>query len=295
LEVYDSLPSTNTWLLEKDWEETPHGFVVATEYQTAGKGRQGRHWIVPPYTSLLFSVVLKSQGGKKQGGETPPLRTGEVSSPLRMNRQSDVGAVREPPLPPSLITLAGACAVVHTLHEWGVKASLKWPNDVIDPTNGKKLGGVLCEAQTRGNSHRWILGIGLNVNLLPEELPDSLSPIVSSVQMMLGQPVDRNRLLAGILQTFDSFWNQLTTDQGQDLLVLARSMCDTLGHQVHIERGPPPSAISRQAQPTENLNRSIIKGIAEDLDSRGCLVVRAESGVLQVVEMGEIIPSRRMD
>jgi BirA family biotin operon repressor/biotin-[acetyl-CoA-carboxylase] ligase len=38
----------------------PHGTLVTTGHQTAGRGRQGRTWSAPPGTALLCSLVLRA-------------------------------------------------------------------------------------------------------------------------------------------------------------------------------------------------------------------------------------------
>jgi BirA family biotin operon repressor/biotin-[acetyl-CoA-carboxylase] ligase len=37
----------------------PHGTVVTTSHQTAGRGRQGRTWVTPPGRAVLCSLVLR--------------------------------------------------------------------------------------------------------------------------------------------------------------------------------------------------------------------------------------------
>jgi BirA family biotin operon repressor/biotin-[acetyl-CoA-carboxylase] ligase len=37
----------------------PHGALVTTDEQTAGRGRQGRTWTAPPGSALLLSLVLR--------------------------------------------------------------------------------------------------------------------------------------------------------------------------------------------------------------------------------------------
>lgn len=37
----------------------PHGTLVTTAEQTAGRGRQGRHWSAPPGRSLLCSLLIR--------------------------------------------------------------------------------------------------------------------------------------------------------------------------------------------------------------------------------------------
>lgn len=50
---------------------------------------------------------------------------------------------------------------------------LKWPNDLY--FQGRKLGGILCEARWQGEELAWIVaGIGINVrNRLPDEVRET--------------------------------------------------------------------------------------------------------------------------
>src|SRR5947209_19906037 len=52
-------PSTNTHARTLAGEGAPHGTVVITDAQTAGRGRLGRTWRVPPCTGLTLSMILR--------------------------------------------------------------------------------------------------------------------------------------------------------------------------------------------------------------------------------------------
>jgi len=95
-------------------------------------------------------------------------------------------------LPPfSLVAAEAVCeatlpaAVVH------------WPNDVI--VDGRKLAGVLAEL--RGET--LVLGVGVNVNAGPRELPVSSRLPATSLRLERGGPVDRAALLADILERLE--------------------------------------------------------------------------------------------
>jgi BirA family biotin operon repressor/biotin-[acetyl-CoA-carboxylase] ligase len=55
-----------------------------------------------------------------------------------------------------------ALAVGDALSEFGLKARLKWPNDVL--VDGNKVAGVLVETVSGPRDGTAIVGIGLNVN-----------------------------------------------------------------------------------------------------------------------------------
>jgi BirA family biotin operon repressor/biotin-[acetyl-CoA-carboxylase] ligase len=142
-------------------EDDPEGTTVATDHQTHGRGRLGRTWEDVPGRSILMSVLLLPR---------PPM-----------------------PLWPELSLVAGEAVARALRNETGVAASLRHPNDVV--VAGRKLVGVLPEAR----KGRVVLGIGVNVNQPPEELPvDTVKP-PTSLRVELGREVERTPLLAAIL------------------------------------------------------------------------------------------------
>jgi BirA family biotin operon repressor/biotin-[acetyl-CoA-carboxylase] ligase len=142
-------------------DDDPEGTTVVTDHQTQGRGRLGRTWEDAPGRSILMSVLLLPR---------PPM-----------------------PLWPELSLVAGEAVAQALRSETGIDASLRHPNDVV--VAGRKLVGVLPEARTG----RVVLGIGVNVNQLPEELPADTAKPPTSVRIELGREVERAPLLAAIL------------------------------------------------------------------------------------------------
>jgi BirA family transcriptional regulator, biotin operon repressor / biotin---[acetyl-CoA-carboxylase] ligase len=54
-----STDSTNERARELASAGVPHGTLVTSDEQTAGRGRQGRAWTAPPGSAVLMSVVLR--------------------------------------------------------------------------------------------------------------------------------------------------------------------------------------------------------------------------------------------
>jgi BirA family biotin operon repressor/biotin-[acetyl-CoA-carboxylase] ligase len=132
---FDSLDSTNTYLLAEARSGVPEGVVAVAEHQTAGRGRLGRRWEAPPGTCLLVSVLLR-----------PVLEPGQLH------------------LCTSAVALAAAdaCAAVA-----GVSPAVKWPNDLL--VRGRKLAGVLAESDPAApggpeGSVAVVVGVGCNVD-----------------------------------------------------------------------------------------------------------------------------------
>jgi BirA family biotin operon repressor/biotin-[acetyl-CoA-carboxylase] ligase len=157
----ESCASTQRLLADDD----PEGAVVATDHQTAGRGRLGRIWEDTPGRAILMSLLLR-----------PP-----------------------PPMPlwPELSLVAGEAVAAALRTQTGLDASLRHPNDVV--VAGRKLVGVLPEASTG----RVVLGIGVNVNQAAGELPTDTAKPVTSVHVELGHPVERAPLLAAILHELE--------------------------------------------------------------------------------------------
>jgi BirA family transcriptional regulator, biotin operon repressor / biotin---[acetyl-CoA-carboxylase] ligase len=141
------------------------GTVVATDHQTEGRGRLGRTWEDVPGRSLLFSLLLRP------------------SVPMA--------------LWPELSLVAGE-AVARALRDIGVDASLRHPNDVV--VAGRKVVGVLPEA----SPGRVVLGVGVNVNQTPDELPVETVKPPTSVRLELGREVERAPLLALVLAELEN-------------------------------------------------------------------------------------------
>lgn len=130
LEVVET-GSTNDDLRALADAGAPHGTAILAESQTAGRGRLGRVWEVPPGSAVLLSILLRP-----------------------------VLAARDVPL----LCLAAAVA---TADACGPSFAIKWPNDVLAP-DGRKVAGILAEMELSKQGVRHVvIGIGVNVTAAP--------------------------------------------------------------------------------------------------------------------------------
>jgi BirA family transcriptional regulator, biotin operon repressor / biotin---[acetyl-CoA-carboxylase] ligase len=143
------------------------GLVVVADEQTEGRGRLGRVWLAPAGTSLLFTAVFRPSLVVARSGGLSRLIAARVGD-----------AIEE---------VTGVCT------------SIKDPNDLL--VEGKKIAGILCQTCIRGDKLEYLLiGIGINVNIPPDELP---LPTATSLLAVTGVPHDRERLLSVILSRLD--------------------------------------------------------------------------------------------
>ena len=92
------------------------------------------------------------------------------------------------------LTVLGAeapAAAIRALTE--LEPTLKEPNDVL--IGGRKVAGVLGEA----GEGRVVLGIGINANVAPEELPAEVRIPATSLLAETGRRIDRRLLVAELL------------------------------------------------------------------------------------------------
>lgn len=163
----DETDSTNRWL--KDHGEGT--MVVATDYQTAGKGCGSNAWESERGKNLTFSMLIHPDGI----------------------------AAREQ----FRITEVVSVALCRTLQPYIYnKVEIKWPNDIY--VGDRKLCGILIENRLQGNVIvDCIIGIGLNVNQRVF-LSDAPNPV--SMYQLTGQELDRDELLKAFIENLDQEW-----------------------------------------------------------------------------------------
>jgi BirA family transcriptional regulator, biotin operon repressor / biotin---[acetyl-CoA-carboxylase] ligase len=263
---FESLDSTNRYLLDEARAGAPHGVVAVADHQTAGRGRLGRRWEAPGGSNLLMSVLLR-----------PRLPPGQRH------------------LASAVVTLAAADAVA----ELGLRSGIKWPNDLLAP-DGRKLAGVLAEADLgpgSGAGGEWpggeppggdrpggeppapiVVGIGINANwpVTDGDLPVELVGSATSLRQQLDRPVDRARLLESLLRSLGPRVADLEAPPGRqrqadDL----RAACTTIGTTVRVDLADGQS----------------FEGIATDVTPEGHLVV-ATGDRPRTVVAGDVIHVR---
>jgi len=157
---FESIDSTNTWLLENG----KHHDICLSETQTAGRGRQNNPWVSPNSGNIYLSFCCYFNDNIKHR---------------------------------SLLGLVAGIATSEALQESGLTGQgIKWPNDIF--WNDKKLGGILI--QTAENYEKFIIGIGLNISLPDESLSEISQAATSLEEAMLRQTVDREQVVIHLIQ-----------------------------------------------------------------------------------------------
>ncbi|MBI4575594.1 MAG: biotin--[acetyl-CoA-carboxylase] ligase [Planctomycetes bacterium] len=232
------LGSTNDEAARLARSGAPEGTLVIAREQTAGRGRHGRAWFSPAGGGLWASLVLRPRGSS---GRVHPITL-----------------------------LAGLAAAEAVEAVAGLRAGLKWPNDLV--AGGRKLGGLLCERiEDPRPAGALILGLGLNTNLARESFPEALRESATSTLAETGRRVANLDLLVAFLNRMDGHYALLGTAEGAALLDRYRARSSTLGRQVTLE-----------------LPDGAVHGKALDVTPLGGLVLRLADGGQRTFLAGEV-------
>ncbi len=222
IDIVEQTGSTNADLLERSARgEQVAGCVLLAEYQSAGRGRQGRSWTAPPRSQVAMSVAVDVAGMDPDTWGWLPLLTG-------------IAAVE---------AVDATCSV---------RAGLKWPNDIL--VGQGKLAGILAEVAAPAAVI--VIGLGINVSFTAAEAPTEIATSLA----MLGQPdADRNELAAAILDRLARRVRQWRTPGGTDDTLIAdyRGMSVTLGSRVRAIL-PGGREIVGTAQDIDSMGRLLI-------------------------------------
>lgn len=205
LDVHESVDSTNLEALRRPqpWR------VVVADHQSAGRGRLARQWQAPPRSSVAVSCVLPVPDTARPALGWLPLLAGMAMR----------GA---------LVDLAG------------LRAGLKWPNDVMvrERPGGPwaKIAGVLCQAvaDTGPGGSLVVVGAGANVDQGRDELP-----VASATSVRLaGGSLRREELVGGYLTRLADLHARWSAGGAslEALRAAYRQVCVTVGQEVDVHQ-----------------------------------------------------------
>jgi len=227
---FEEIDSTNTYLLNQENKINISGTVVLAEFQTKGRGRMDRVWKSDSAQNLTFSILF----------------------------------VKNKSLLESLnfLNFSAALAVASSIENlYQLKPELKWPNDIL--INRKKTCGILIETVTTKNEiEKVVVGIGINVN--QSQFTGEYNYPPTSIRIQLGKEVERERLLAEILNNFEHYINKLKTNK-DNIINEWKMRCKMMGEKISVR-----------------LSNEIKYGIFDDIDENGFLLLRTKNGIEKI-------------
>lgn len=159
----EEVDSTNDYV-KRNMDKLQNLSVVRCNYQTNGRGRNGHNWSSKSNEDLLMSILVKD-----------------------FKKSQDLHKM----------TQIVACSVAGLLDRYGIKAKIKWPNDVY--VDDLKICGILVEAVYQPDLKGVVVGIGLNVN--------SINGDYASMKMKTGQNYPIKSIMIAMITYFKIYYN----------------------------------------------------------------------------------------
>ena len=238
--LHEVVASTNATLREHAEAGALEGTVVLAERQTAGRGRGRTTWFSPAGVNLYASVLLR-----------PSMAAAAAST----------------------FTFIASLALADSIHELGIRAGVKWPNDIL--VQDRKVAGVRAELTTRGSAVDYIvLGVGVNLNVTHKALQAGLGDIAqmaTSLREALGHPVDRNAFAARFLTHLERHLDTYLAKGASAILAEWRDRDVATGRRVEIREGA-----------------TVLAGRALGVDAEGHLLVEDASKRIHTVVTGQL-------
>ena len=256
-------------------ERTPYGrrsgdispCLLVAEEQTRGRGRLGRDWVSSAGASLTFSLSMP----------LAPQQWGGLSLAVGL-------AVAEA-LDPQPFADAAARP----------RIALKWPNDLwlLDgPGRGRKLGGVLIETVSVGNSRMCVVGVGLNVTPQPAPVGANSGHVTGT--MTSASATSTTSATDGMAHGYACL-QELDAQASAPLALALVAKPLVLALQRFEAEGfaPVVAAYARRdllrGQRVTTTMPDALDGVAEGVDEMGALCVRSgDGGGLHRVVSGEV-------
>lgn len=244
IHYFTEVDSTNNVAKQKAAAGSPEGTIIVSETQLGGKGRLSRGWYSPLGKGIWLSVLLRPKFPPQEAPKCTMLAAVAVNNAIRMTT--------------------------------GISCGIKWPNDIL--FEGKKLVGILTEMSAEIDVINYIvIGMGLNVNIERDELPEDVKDIASSLSMIAGHPVARLDLLVNVLAQLEELY-RLAQERGfAPIFAEWRKQSVTLGKMVDVY----------------GIDKHFV-GKALDIDADGALLVETESGIQRVLA-GDVSIRARQD
>ncbi|WP_297213025.1 MULTISPECIES: biotin--[acetyl-CoA-carboxylase] ligase [Thermodesulfovibrio] len=236
--IYDEVESTNSVAYELLKKGYPSGTVVIADRQTKGKGRLGRKWISPAGKNLYMSIAVKPNITPKYA--TMITLTSVVACTTALRRHTDIAVL------------------------------IKWPNDML--VDHKKVGGILSEIKIEGEKIKAaVVGIGINVNMTEEDIPEEIKDIATSLRICKGEEFSRALLAVEIIKEFDKWYQLLEKKNRKTIIDRWMQLSGTIGRQVKIV-----------------LTEREIIATAEAIDEEGRLIVKLSDGTYEKISAGDV-------
>lgn len=238
IHFYKEVESTNDTAKKFVENDAPEGTIVIAEHQTAGKSRKRADW-ASPAGGIYMTMILR-----------PAVNLLEASK----------------------LTIVTGVAIAKTLYEsFNINVGIKWPNDIL--IGNKKISGILTEAVTNKDKVEAVLvGVGIDVNIEEEDLPDELQKVATSVKKETNIVFNRAAIMREFFKIFEELYEEFKNDNFKHIISEWRRLSSTTGNRVKVYKG----------------GKAILAD-AVGITNNGALIIETDDGKLKKITSGECI------
>ena len=238
IHFYEEVESTNITAKKFVEDNATEGTVVIAEHQTAGRSRKRADW-VSPEGGIYMTMILR-----------PDVTLLEASK----------------------LTIVTGVAIAKTLHDiFNLQVGIKWPNDLL--IGSKKICGILTEAVTTKDKLEAVLvGIGIDVNIEDEDIPDEIQNIATSVKKETNTTFNRAAIMREFFVIFEELYEEFKKGNFKQVISEWRRLSSTTGHRVKVYKD----------------GKALIAD-AVGITNKGALIVETNDGKLEKITSGSCI------
>lgn len=237
---HNTIDSTNSEAL-RVFKESDDFTVIASKYQTVGRGQRGTSWESESGKNLTFTLILKPDS-------------------IRADRQFVIAQII-------------AIGIKNYLKNRGVKAKIKWPNDIY--VGDKKVCGILIEHFLSGDTLSGsVVGVGLNLN---QDQFTSSAPNPVSMKILLNKEFDMEEELEALVgYIYDIYFPFISYSSNSAINKLDVDYHNSLYRLDEFHR--------YQETPSGEIINARITGI----DNNACLLLEKEDGTTKRYSFKEV-------
>ena len=167
------------------------------------------------------------------------------------------------------LSFAAAIAVFDTVQHFSDEVfKIKWPNDVLTE-EGQKISGILLESASQGGDAPSWLAIGIGINLATH--PDGTETPATSLKALGAAVPSPDDALLHVAAAFAKWYDAWQASGFAALRSAWLARAQALGQRV------------RARLATEEL-----RGVFEDIDDTGALILRLHTGQTRRITAGEV-------
>ncbi len=225
---YSELGSTNNVAKSMILTEKKHGFGICSKTQTSGYGQRGNYW-ESPEGGLWCSLAIK-----------PDIKPSKIG------------------LIPSLCALS----VAKALKSYNISTRLKWPNDILNSSDSKKIGGIIVEGKVSSKILEYlIIGIGINVNNTLDQYSLPLRTNITTTLEITKTNISLVELLNAIINFLEEGLYRIKSGEEKVILLEWKEWDNILGRKIVLTS-----------------NNIEYEGIAKDLTLFGQIILELDDG-----------------